>query len=234
MGLVMPQAAQKCVTRRLALIALLVAAIAGSAASCAALVPLDVDEYVPALRGDFGRYRGQSLYLAGISLLTDDASQHRYLSRDGKFIFEPVTADYTKWINDPVTTPRFSQAPPLDIQRGLVHENIPYLNYYLWNCVAKALQAVGITVHAEPPPSYAGPMLRVIVRTIDDQNLVAQAKLTRPAPAFEQTYSIHEEPPPPNNRTADTMARKSYTLINRFVEELLSDPDFQKAVVSAQ
>jgi hypothetical protein len=97
------------------------------------------------------------------------------------------------------------------------------------------LRLAGLNVVRDERLHTKGPRLQFVLKSIDDEEFSVQGVVSQPGRVLlDKPYRVSEPAVSKDARPATPFAQRAYKMVNSLVEAVLSDPDFKKAVVSAQ
>jgi hypothetical protein len=106
------------------------------------------------------------------------------------------------------------------------------IHSYFWHSFDRALKQIGMIISTESRPDPAAPGMWMTLKSINDDRFVVEVKIqTRWEPYFTKTYEVAGDASSNIEGTpmqAD-LEKRVYLMIDRLIEAILTDAEFQKA-----
>jgi hypothetical protein len=108
------------------------------------------------------------------------------------------------------------------------------LHNYFWFAFEKALTSLGMKVSNVDRPDPNAPAIWLTLKSVTDVKYEGEVKLqTYGRPVITKTYTVVEEPLNRDERTPAALEKRAYHMTDKFIETVLTDPEFKSAFLKA-
>ena len=91
----------------------------------------------------------------------------------------------------------------------------------------------GMIVTNEDKPDLAAPAMWVTLLSVTDERFQTKVWVQKmEKTVFQKSYTVEEPSPPAKDASPAELSDRAYRMINRLIESVLSDPEFQKVITT--
>lgn len=119
--------------------------------------------------------------------------------------------------------------------KKFTYSNGDTLVNYFWYAFQKSMHDMGMQVSNVDRPNPSAPAMWLSLKSATEDRFQIQVNLQGYGdPFFVKIYTVSSEPLTAEERAPEVLEKRAYEITNRFIETVLTDPEFRDAFAKAE